>query len=132
MSRPKIAKKDLSYNRFEEFPCWQKARDLCQAVYDVIQAKPFSRDNGLKDQIWKSAGQVMDNIAEGFDMDEDRGFIRCLTYAQRSCGEVQSQIYRALDCRYVDDDKFYKVYRLASECRTEIRAFRDSLVKAKE
>lgn len=40
----------------------------------------------------------MDYIAEGFDDGSSREFTRFLGYAQRSCGEVQSQLYRALYC----------------------------------
>jgi four helix bundle protein len=69
----------------------------------------------------------MDNIAEGFDDGSSREFIRFLGYAQRSCGEVQSQLYRALDSKYISQDQFSKVYELASECRKQIKGFRKYL-----
>jgi four helix bundle protein len=69
----------------------------------------------------------MDNIAEGFDDGSTREFIRFLGYAQRSSSEVQSQLYRALDCKYIGEDQFDKVYELASECRKQIKGFRKYL-----
>ena len=69
----------------------------------------------------------MDNIAEGFDDGSTKEFIRFLGYSQRSCGEIQSQLYRAIDCNYIDQPQFDTVYELASECRKQIKGFRKYL-----
>ena len=106
-----------NYKKFEELPCWQKTRELCQAVSRLINKAKFQNDSNLKGQIWKASGSTMDNIAEGFDDGSPREFIRFLGYSQRSCGEVQSQLYRALDCDYINNSEFAIVYDLASECR---------------
>ncbi|MGR3318999.1 MAG: four helix bundle protein [Candidatus Anammoxibacter sp.] len=87
----------------------------------------FSVDYSLRDQIWKSAGSIMDNIAEGFDDGSSREFVRFLGYSQRSCGEIQSQICRAIDCEYISKTQFVKVYDLASDCRKQIKGFRKYL-----
>jgi four helix bundle protein len=75
----------------------KEQKELCNAVFKLISKVKFKRDLALKDQIWKSAGSTMDNIAEGFDDGSTREYIRFLGYSQRSCGKVQSQLYRALD-----------------------------------
>ena len=91
----------MNYKRFEELPCWKKSRELCKVIFDLINQGKFSKDFSLRNQIWSAAGSVMDNIAEGFDDGSTREFIRFLGYSQRSCSEVQSQLYRALDCKYI-------------------------------
>tara|TARA_B100001964_G_scaffold221354_1_gene265282 strand:+ start:676 stop:1050 length:375 start_codon:yes stop_codon:yes gene_type:complete len=116
-----------NYNKFEELSCWQKTKELCNAVFEIINKVKFRRDLALKDQIWKSAGSTIDNITEGFDDGLTREFIRFLGYSQRSCGEVQSQLYRALDCGYIDQSEFKIVYGLASDCRMQIKGFRKYL-----
>lgn len=113
----------MNYKKFEELPCWIKARELCQAVNELINLPAFKKDFSLRNQIWDAAGSVMDNIAEGFDDGSTREFIRFLGYSQRSCGEVQSQLYRAKDCDYINKKQFKRVYELASECRNKSRAF---------
>ena len=113
--------------KFEELPCWKKTRELCQAVSRLINKAKLKNDPNLKEQIWKAAGSAMDNIAEGFDDGSSREFIRFLGYSQRSCGEVQSQLYRALDCGYISNSEFKVVYDLASECRKQIKGFRKYL-----
>jgi four helix bundle protein len=117
----------MNYKKFEDLPCWKKARELCQAISDLINQGEFRKDYSLRDQIWRAAGSIMDNIAEGFDDGSTREFIRFLGYSQRSCSEVQSQSYRALDCRYINQAQFDKVYELASECRKQIKGFRKYL-----
>ena len=114
----------MKYERFEELPCWIEARRLSQAVFSLIRGAEFRRDFSLRDQLWRSAGSVMDNIAEGFDDGSTRELIRFLGYSQRSCSEVQSQLYRALDSSYITASQFDEVYRLASECRKQIKGFR--------
>jgi hypothetical protein len=41
----------MKYVRFEDLPCWQKARQLCSAVFDIISEALFFKDFGLRDQI---------------------------------------------------------------------------------
>ncbi len=57
----------MKYTRFENLPCWQKARELRRAVYRLFNKQQFFRDYSLKDQKWRAAGSAMDNIAEGLD-----------------------------------------------------------------
>ena len=51
----------MNYKSFEELPCWQKARELCQEVFVLISQGKLAKDFSLKDQIWRSSGSVMDN-----------------------------------------------------------------------
>lgn len=117
----------MNYKRFEELPCWKKARELSQAIFTAINQGNFRKDFSLRDQMWRAVGSVMDNIAEGFDDGSTREFIRFLGYSQRSCSEVQSQLYRALDSKYIDQSQFEKLYTLTSECRKQIKGFRKYL-----
>ena len=105
----------MNYKSFEELPVWNLARELCNEVYKLVSVTKLRKDFSLRDQILRAAGLVMDNIAEGFDDGSSREFIRFLGCSQRSCGEIQSQLYRAIDCCYIAKDQFDAVYNLASE-----------------
>jgi len=111
----------MKIERFEEILGWQHARALSRLVYDAVVCEPFARDFGLRDQITRASGSAMDNIAEGFDSESNAEFIRFLRYAQRSCSEVQSQLYRALDQAYITTDTFNHLYNKATETRKTIR-----------
>ena len=122
----------MNYKRFEELPCWNKARELCGAIFGLTKQGEFRNNFALRDLILKSSGSAMDNIAEGFDDGSTREFIRFLGYSQRSCSEVQSQLYRALDSDYITQTEFDTVYKLASECRKQLKGFRKYLRDCKK
>ena len=56
----------------------------------------------------------MHNIAEGFDSGSDAEFIRFLKMARRSASEVQSQLYLALDRKYIEEDELKIGYDMAT------------------
>ena len=86
-------------------------------VYSLLHQKDFASDFGLTNQITRSAGSVMHNIAEGFDAGTDRQFVQFLGYARRSASEVQSQLYTALDQGYINKEQFDMVYSQATKTK---------------
>ena len=113
----------MGIKRFEDIEAWQLARELTRMVYNVTKTGSFAKDFSLKDQIRAAAGSSMHNIAEGFDGGSHPEFARFLSYAQRSCTEVQSELYVALDQGYVTDAEFRDLYEQASKTRAKIGAF---------
>ncbi len=59
----------------------------------------------------------MHNIAEGFEAGYDPEFARFLKMARRSAGEVQSELYLALDASYITNEELKKAYDLAVETK---------------
>ena len=104
-----------AWTQFEELECWQAARKLNREIWKRILEGQFGRDFALIDQINRSAGSAMDNISEGFDGGSNAEFAKFLTYSQRSCSEVRSQLYRALDRSHIDQDAFDELAALALE-----------------
>ena len=49
--------------------------------------------------------------------------IRFLRYAKRSCTEVQSEPYIALEEKYISSNAFQETYELAGRTRAAIRGF---------
>mgnify|MGYP001765691330 CR=1 FL=1 len=87
--------------RFEEIDAWIASRQLTNMIYSLSNETSFSRDFGLRDQIRRASVSVMSNIAEGFESRTDIQFINFLGMARASAGEVRSQLYVALDQRYI-------------------------------
>ena len=108
--------------RFEDLIVWQKARILCNEVFNLISKDKFAKDFALRDQISKSSGSVMDNIAEGFGRIGNREFINFLTYAYASALECKSQLYRALDRSYTSKEKTDELFLLIEEIKRIINA----------
>ncbi len=65
----------------------------------------------------------MHNIAEGFDGGSNAEFIKFLRYSQRSCSEVQSELYVALDQKYISQEEFNEIYLLSGQTRSKIGGF---------
>ena len=114
---------------FEELIAWQKSRELAGYVYELTRKDKFSRDFGLRDQIQRAASSVMHNIAEGFESGSDPEFVRFLKIARRSAGEVQSQLYLALDVDYITENELQKAYMLAREVKKLINGMMTYLRK---
>ncbi|MFN8348969.1 MAG: four helix bundle protein [Spirosomataceae bacterium] len=115
--------------RFEDLQCWQKARELSIEVYEITKAGNFAKDFEMKGQIRAASGSIMDNIAEGFDRGGRDEFKQFLTISKGSTGEVKSQLYRALDQRYINEEKFNKMYDKANVIAKQIDALRNYLLK---
>ena len=108
------------------------ARELTRKVYGLTKKTKFARDFGLKGQIQDAAGSSMHNIAEGFDSETNPEFVRFLRYAKRSCTEVQSELYVALDQQYITNTEFQDVYDHAGRTRAAIRGFIKYLIAYKQ
>ena len=101
--------------RFEEIISWQKARELNKIVGKYIDQGKFKRSFKLIDQIERSAGSIMDNIAEGFERSGNREFLQFLYISKGSCGEFRSQMYRALDRNYLEQKEFDELFNMSME-----------------
>ncbi len=92
--------------KFEDLEVWQRARNLTKEIYQATNSGEFARDFGLRDQIRRASVSIMSNIAEGFDRGNKGDFQRFLSIARASCGEVQSQLYVAIDVQYLSENDF--------------------------
>ena len=119
----------MKIERFEDIEAWQLARELARKVYRLTKKPEFAKDYGLKRQIQDAAGSSMHNIAEGFDSETNAEFVRFLRYAKRSCTEVQSELYVALDEEYISPNEFKDVYEQARRTRAAVRGFINYLKK---
>ena len=117
--------------RFEDLQSWQKARQLANTICDLTDHSRFAKDFQLCNQIRDAAGSVMHNIAEGFDSGTKPEFIRFLKIARRSASEVQSELYLALDRKYITNDELEAAYDLAPEAKRLINGMIAYLRKKK-
>jgi four helix bundle protein len=91
---------------FEDLDSWKKAREVWKLLGDLIDQGRFKKNYRLIHQIEGSSGSIMDNIAEGFERGTKLEFIQFLGYSKGSCGELRSQLYRALDRSYLTQVEF--------------------------
>lgn len=92
--------------RFEDIISWQEARKMNRVIGELIDGGRFKNNYRLINQVEGSAGSIMDNIAEGFERGGNKEFIQFLYIAKGSCGELRSQLYRAIDRNYINQKEF--------------------------
>ena len=116
--------------RFEEILVWQEAKRLAVMVYAATSKGIFAKDFGLKDQIQRAAVSIPSNIAEGYERNSNRELLKFLYIAKGSAGEVRSQLYTALDLKYltqdVCDDLMTRIRRISAGLFKWIRSIQQS------
>lgn len=89
------------YMRFENLDVWRESMSLCVDIYHEFRS---CKDFELRDQIQKSAISIPSNIAEGYERQSDREFIRFLYIAKSSAGELRTQLLIATDITIIGKD----------------------------
>lgn len=100
----------MKIQNFEDLRIYQQSCDLAIQVYKITRTGEFKYDTRFVQQIRASAGSVSDNIAEGFERQGNKEFINFLYIAKGSCGELRSQVNRAHNIGFIDDDTFTQMY----------------------
>ena len=88
--------------KFEDLEVWKESMQLTELVYGSLQN---CKDFGFKDQIQRASVSVPSNIAEGFDRNSNKEFIRFLFIAKGSCSEVRTQLYLAIRLGFIHMEK---------------------------
>ncbi len=108
-------------NRFEGLEIWELSRTLSKDIFSLSQNGKLSKDYELKDQMNRSSGSIMDNIAEGFGRGSRLDFIQFLSIA--SATELKSQLYRCVDRNYISIVDFEKLSENANAVYKKINGF---------
>ena len=117
--------------RFEELDVWKESRTLNKIIGTLIAEKNFEHNFRLINQLEGSSGSIMDNIAEGFERGTRAEFIQFLGYSKGSCGELRSQLYRALDRNYLTKVQFDELLKLVSRISAMLHGLISYLQKTK-
>jgi four helix bundle protein len=115
---------------FEELDIWQLGREICQDVWDKFENSALGKDFELRNQMNRSSGSIMDNIAEGFERNGRKEFIQFLSYSKGSCGELRSQLYRAFDRKHITEEEFEFLKEKTITESKKIGSFMSYLVKS--
>jgi four helix bundle protein len=90
---------------FEDLIIWQKAQELAVKIYQLADSNKYIvKDFTLKDQLKSASISISDNIAEGFEYNNNPDFHRFLRIAKGSCGEIRNKILFIKRLKYIDED----------------------------
>ena len=86
--------------KFEDLEVWKLGMQLAEKTYRSLKG---CNDYSLRDQMQRPALSVPSNIAEGYERNSNRDFIRHLFIAQGSCAELRTQIYLCMKIRQLSN-----------------------------
>jgi four helix bundle protein len=114
-----------------QFQCklivWERAIELCSAVYAVTRQFPRDEIYGLTSQVRRASVSIPSNIAEGYGRGTREQYKQFLSIAQGSYMELQTQLVIARRLGFVDSSEFEKVESLASEVGRMLSAMLSTL-----
>ena len=86
----------MAFQSFEDLEVWQRG---CRLAVGVFKAFASCRNFTMQDQVQRAALSVPSNVAEGYERNSNKEFVRFLNIAKGSCGELRTQLYisRKLD-----------------------------------
>lgn len=117
-------------NHFRSLESWKLSRIISKEIFEIIvNTESFRKDYALRDQMRRSSGSIMDNIAEGFGRGNNKEFILFLGYSLGSCSEFVSQLYRAEDSGYLSSLQRDKLEKETERTEALIRGLLDYLKK---
>jgi four helix bundle protein len=95
---------------FEELDVWKNGKKFTVLIYKVTNSKTFSSDFSLRDLLRRASVSIISNIAEGFERNGNKEFIRFLKIAKGSAGEIRAQLYIAFELDYISNSEFKELY----------------------
>ena len=113
----------MKVNSFEDLRVWKDSRILVKSIYQLTSDGKFSKDFGLREQIQRASVSIMNNIAEGFERNNNKEYIKFIGYSKGSAGEVRSMLYVATDLGYISQDSYNMHYQMAINIITQISNF---------
>lgn len=96
----------MTFKCFEDILSWKLSRALAKDVYLTLNVHSKPQNNFISNQMFRSSGSIMDNIAEGFERGGNKEFLQYLWIAKTSAGELRSQFYRAYDLQLISEEEF--------------------------
>jgi four helix bundle protein len=114
---------NMKIKKFEDIKAWKHAEGLTVKVYKIKCKTAYGIDIGYKDQIQRACISIMSNIAEGFERDTNKEFIRFLYFAKGSCAEVRSLLHIGQLLGYISGNKYKELLKLAIDTSKLIAGF---------
>lgn len=109
------------YERFEDLPVWQHAIKIGVKIYQLVESEKLAKDYRAKDQLVGSGISISNNIAEGFEYNRNRQFIRYLDIAKGSAGELRSQLFLLLSAKEIDESTYQEFYLDLVDLSSELK-----------
>ena len=111
---------------FEDLLVWKEGVRLSLEIYSLLKN---SKDFGLRDQMQRSSVSIPSNIAEGFERDTNKEFIRFLYIAKGSSAELRTQLYIAIRVGEIEEKTGKKLIEQAKSISSMLHGLIKTRIK---
>ena len=92
--------------RFEDLDLWKEAIVIGVEIYTLTSVGKLEKDYSSKDQLRRAAISISNNIAEGFEYNNNKSFIKFLGYSKGSAGELRSNLFVLKEAQAISNDDY--------------------------
>lgn len=110
--------------RFEDLDIWKEAVDMGVQIYLLTESGKMAGDFSARDQLRRAAISVSNNIAEGFEYNNNKNFVRFLMYAKGLAGELRSQLFVLKEAKMIKELEFESMREKLVNLSKSIEGFR--------
>lgn len=112
---------------FRDVYAWQRAVELCVAIYVLTKTFPAEERFGLTAQLRRAAVSVASNLAEGHGRGSTGEFLQFIGFARGSNSEVATQLVIAERLGFGVPEDLEKAQQLCTECGKLINGLKKAI-----
>ena len=109
--------------RFEDLEIWKEAVAIGVDIYSITSTGKLEKDYSSKDQLRRAGLSVSNNIAEGFEYNNNNVFMRFLGYAKGSAGELRSNLFVLKEAGMVSIGDYDRLHEKLITASKNIKGF---------
>ena len=109
--------------RFEDLKVWKHAIEIGLKIYELVETNLLAKDYRAKDQLIGAAISISNNIAEGFEYNSNRQFIKYLAISKGSAGELRSQLFLTYGSNKISKQDYESLYIELIQISSELKGF---------
>ncbi len=127
MEDSEIINSSAKISQFEDLEVWKDSVKIAADLYKLTETGKIKNDWGMKDQLRRAVCSISNNIAEGFEYNNNPDFIRFLKYAKGSAGEVRNQLYVLEEAGFIESDQYKQFHSRLISLSKQIAGFKKYL-----
>jgi four helix bundle protein len=116
----------MAFQSFEDLEVWQRG---CRLAVDIFKTFASCGDFTMQDQVQRAALSVPSNVAEGYERNSNKEFIRFLNIAKGSCGELRTQLYISRKLDFLTKSDFDRLIGEAKEISAMLQGLSRAVAK---
>jgi four helix bundle protein len=116
----------MAFQSFEDLDVWQRG---CRLAVEVFRTLADCRNFTMQDQIQRAALSIPSNVAEGYERNSNKEFIRFLNIAKGSGGELRTQLYISRKLELVTKRDFDRLIGEAKQISAMLHGLSQAVAK---